>query len=262
MTIYSYSRLKCYEQCQRKYKFQYIDKIKIEAKETIELFLGKRVHETLKKLYFDLWYQKEITLNDLLVFFHNRWTKNWNYSIKIVKKGYCTEDYLKMAEKCIIDYYNRYQSFNHGKTIGLEERILINLDDSGNYKLCGYIDRPTEAEDGCYEIRDWKTSSRLPSLEIIENDKQLALYSIGVKQRYPHVKNIRLIWHFLKFDKEIDSTRTDEYLEELMKNTIKLIDAIENTEKFPAYPSLLCNWCKFKPLCKQWPNFYKIKEKT
>lgn len=48
MTLYSYSRLRCYEQCPQKYKFQYIDKIKIEAKESIELFLGKRVHKTLK----------------------------------------------------------------------------------------------------------------------------------------------------------------------------------------------------------------------
>jgi len=230
MNIYSYSKLKCYEQCMMKYKFQYIDKIKIEAKESIELFLGKRVHETLKKLYYDLQYQKENTLEELVDFFHDKWTKNWNDSIKIVKKGYCPEYYLKMAEKCIIDYYNRYRSFNHEKTIGLEERILINLDDSGNYKLCGYIDRLTEAEDGCYEIHDYKTCSRLPSLETIENDRQLTLYSIGVKQRYANVKDIRLIWHFLKFDKEINMFRTDEELKELKQEIIKLIDTIESAE--------------------------------
>jgi len=250
MNVYSYSKLKCYEHCPQKYKFQYIDKIKIEAKESIELFLGKRVHETLKKLYHDLQYQKKNTLEDLLVFLRNRWAKNWNDSIMIVKEEYHPDDYINMAEKCIIKYYNRYKPFNHGRTIALEDRILINLDDSGNYKLCGYIDRLTEAEDGCYEIHDWKTCSRLPSLETIENDRQLALYSIGVKQRYPDVKDIRMIWHFLKFDKEIDSIRTDEELKELKQNTIRLINAIENTEKFPANPSVLCKWCKFKSMCK------------
>ena len=134
--------------------------------------------------------------------------------------------------------------------MSLEERILINLDDSGYYKLCGYIDRLTEADDGCYEIHDYKTCSRLPSLETIENDRQLALYSIGVKQRCPDVKDVRLVWHFLKFDKEIDSTRTDKELEELKSKTIKLIDKIENTEKIPTNPSRLCNWCKFKHLCR------------
>jgi putative RecB family exonuclease len=71
-------------------------------------------------------------LEDLLVFLHNQWSKNCDSSIRIIKKEYCPEDYLKLAEKFIIDYYNRYKPFNHGKTIALEERILINLDESSN----------------------------------------------------------------------------------------------------------------------------------
>ena len=251
MNIYSHSKLKCYEQCPQKFKLQYIDKIRIEFNESIELFLGKRVHETLKKLYRDLQYQKENILEDLLVFLHNRWATNWNGSIVIVKKKYCPEDYLRMAEKYIADYYTRYKPFNHGRTIALESRVLINLDNSGNYKLCGYIDRLTKAEDGCYEIHDWKTCSRLPSLADIKKDRQLALYAIGVKERYPDVKGIRLIWHFLKFDKEIDSTWTDEELEELKRNTIQLIGKIESEEKYPTKTSILCDWCKYKPMCRR-----------
>jgi hypothetical protein len=57
-----------FEQCPQKYKFRYIEKIKTDTKETIELFLGKRVHETLKKLYQDLRYQKMSTLEELLFF--------------------------------------------------------------------------------------------------------------------------------------------------------------------------------------------------
>jgi len=87
------------------------------------------------------------------------------------------------------------------------------------------------------------------SFSIQENDRQLALYSIGVKQRYPHVKDVRLIWHFLKFDKEINLTRTDEDLEKLKRNTIQLIDTIKNDEEFPTNPSKLCEWCKFKSIC-------------
>jgi putative RecB family exonuclease len=246
MTIYSYSRLRCFEQCPQKYKFQYVDKVKMEVRKNIEIFLGKRVHETLKKLYLDLRYGKFNTLEELLEFLCDGWTKNWYDSIRIVKEGYGPEEYLRIAEKCIIDFYNRYKPFNQGKTIGLEERIIINLDD---YKLCGYIDRLTETEKGCYEIHDYKTCSKLPSLEIIKNDRQLAIYSIGVKQIYPYVKDVRLIWHFLKFDKEIYSTRSDNDLDELKKNTIQLIDIIENAKEFPANYSMLCDWCKFKPVC-------------
>ena len=135
---------------------------------------------------------------------------------------------------------------------------MINLDEDGNYQLQGYIDRLSESEDGFYEIHDYKTNSRLPLKEYIQNDRQLALYMIGVKNNYPDVRDVRLIWHFLAFDKEIDSTRSDEELENLKKETISLIDEIENEEKFEANPSYLCDWCEFKPVCRQWSHLYSV----
>lgn len=261
MPIYSHSRLSTFEQCPQKYKLHYIDKVETDVEQSIEAFLGSRAHDTLEKLYRDLDYQKKNTLEELLSYLNEQWKKNWNKSIVIVKEEYNEENYRKMAEKYISDYYKRYNPFDQGKIISIEDRILINLDNSGDYKLQGYIDRLTEIKDGYYEIHDYKTNSRLPLPQYIENDRQLALYSIGVKERYPDVKDVRLIWHFLKFDKEIDSTRTDKELEELKKNTIKLIETIENAEEYPTNTSILCDWCEYKPVCKQWSHLYKIKEK-
>ncbi|TET16797.1 MAG: hypothetical protein E3J78_08360 [Candidatus Cloacimonadota bacterium] len=48
---------------------------------------------------------------------------------------------------------------------------------------------------------------------------------------------------------EINSTRTDEELEKLKRNTIQLIDIIEAANEFPTNPSKLCDWCKFKSIC-------------
>jgi putative RecB family exonuclease len=261
MSVYSHSRLSCYEQCPHKYKLQYIDKVETEVEESIEAYLGIRVHETLEKLYRDLGYQKVNTLDELLEFFRSEWKKNWDDSIVIVKKEYNPDNYIKMGEKFITDYYNKYKPFDKGKTIALEERILITLDDSGEYKLQGYIDRVMEAEEGYYEVHDYKTNSRLPLPEYLNNDRQLALYAIGIKERYPDVKDVRLVWHFLAFNKEIDSTRTDEELEALKKDVIDLIEKIESDEKFEAKPSTLCDWCEFKPICKQWSHLYMIREK-
>jgi putative RecB family exonuclease len=261
MSVYSHSRLSCYEQCPQKYKLHYIDKVETEIEESIEAYLGVRVHETLEKLYRDLGYQKVNTLDELLEFFRSEWKKNWDDSIVIVKEEYGPENYLKMGEKFITDYYNKYKPFDKGKTIALEERILITLDDAGEYKLQGYIDRVMENEEGYYEVHDYKTNSRLPLPEYLENDRQLALYAIGIKERYPDVKDVRLVWHFLAFDKEIDSTRTDEELEALKKDVIALIEKIESDEKFEAKPSTLCDWCEFKPVCRQWSHLYMIREK-
>ena len=166
-------KLSCFEHCPYKFKLQYIDKVEAEAEESIEAFLGSRVHETLEKLYSDLRYQKENSLDDLLNYFHGEWNQHWNDSIVVVKKEYGPENYLKMGEKYITDYYNRYKPFDQGKTISIEDRIMVNLDDSGEYKLQGFIDRLTEVKDGFYEIHDYKTNSRLPMPEYIQNDNYI-----------------------------------------------------------------------------------------
>jgi putative RecB family exonuclease len=261
MTVYSHSRLSYYEQCPQKYKLQYIDKVETEIEESVEAFLGSRVHEALEKLYRDVQHQKLNSLEELLSFLQDEWKQNWSGDIVIVNSEYNQDNYLKMAKKYITDYYNRYKPFNKDKTVALEERILIDLDEDGAYKLQGYIDRLTEKKDGYYEIHDYKTNSRLPLADYIKTDRQLALYMIGVKNNYPDVKSVGLIWHFLKFDKEIDSTRTNKELEALKLDTIKLIDEIESDETFIARPGYLCTWCEYKSCCRQWSHLYKIKEK-
>ena len=261
MTVYSHSRLSCYEQCPQKFKLQYIDKIETEEEESIEAFLGTRVHETLEKLYRDLQHQKEDTLDELLAFLQHEWTANWHNQIILVNEEYTPEQYLKMGQKYLTDYYRRYHPFTQGKTVALEEVIRITLDAEGVYKLQGYIDRLTEKKDGYYEIHDYKTNSRLPLADYIRTDRQLALYMIGVKNQYPDVKDVRLIWHFLKFDKEIDSTRTEEELTQLKLDTIQLIEQIEHEERFEARPGFLCAWCEFKSWCPQWSHLYTLKDK-
>ena len=261
MTVYSHSRLSCFEQCPQKYKLKYLDRVESEVEESIEAYLGSRVHETLEKLYRDLGYQKVNTLDELLVFFRKKWMENWDDSIIIVKEEYGPENYLKMGEKFISDYYHKYNPFDQGRTIALEDRVLISLDEAGEYKLQGFIDRVMETEEGYYEVHDYKTNSRLPLPQYLDSDRQLALYAIGIKERYPDVKDVKLVWHFLAFNKEVDSSRTDAELEALKKDVISLIQKIEAEEKFEANPSFLCDWCEFKPVCRQWSHLYVLCEK-
>jgi hypothetical protein len=48
MRIHSHSSLGSFENCPRQYWYQYIGKPDVERVDTIEAFLGKRVHETLE----------------------------------------------------------------------------------------------------------------------------------------------------------------------------------------------------------------------
>src|SRR5215472_4453488 len=50
VTDYSHSRLATFEDCPRKFRYRYVDDIKVDG-EGVEAFMGKRVHEILERLY-------------------------------------------------------------------------------------------------------------------------------------------------------------------------------------------------------------------
>jgi putative RecB family exonuclease len=256
--VYSNSRIETFEQCPRKYKFRYIDNIRTET-EGIEAFVGKRVHETLEKLYRDLKMTKLHTLEELLQFYESEWEKNWHGKVNVVRQGITPGHYFELGKRCLVDYYKRYQPFNHGKTLGLEERIEMKLKEGDrSYSIQGYIDRLTwDPESETYEIHDYKTGANLPTQEDADEDRQLALYQLGIKQRWPDAKNIKLVWHYLAMDKEIVSFRTEGDLNTLEREVIEAIRQIEEEAKLGRWEvrvTRLCEWCEYKSICPAWKH--------
>jgi len=256
MTIYSHSRLEAFKKCPLKYKFNYIDKIK-RKEEGIEAFLGSRFHGVMEKIYKDLPFRK-YSLDELLDIYKDNWDKKYHDKIIIAKKERKAKDYKEIGKKFIEDYYTRYYPFNQGKVLGIERIVMIPLDDKGEYRLRGYIDRIDQTGDGTYEIHDYKTSKSLPEQNKMDEDRQLALYQIGVQNMWNDVGSVELVWHYVAFDKEIRSKRTEEELNELKRDTIDLIQKIETTRDFLPNESILCGWCYYKDICPLFKHQYMV----
>jgi putative RecB family exonuclease len=248
MPTYSHSQLSTYETCPQKYKLSYIDKIEVET-EGIEAFMGSRVHDALEKLYRDLKVTKLNTLEELLNFYHQSWEKNWNDMIQIIRKNYSAEDYRRLGEKCITDYYKCYFPFDQGKTLGLEEYIYFPLEEEKGYWIRGFIDRLALVDSSILEIHDYKTSNRLPAQEDVNSDRQLAFYQMGVAEKWQGIREVRLIWHYLTFDTEIHSSRTPGQLHQLRQATLELIRRIETDRQFLPKEGPLCDWCDYQGFC-------------
>ncbi len=253
---YSASRLETYRQCPQKFKFTYIDGIRTDS-EGIEAFMGSRVHETLEKLYTDLKFCKTVTLPDLLAYYHDIWEKAWHDDVRIVRDEVTPDNYEAMGEKCIVDYFNRYAPFEQGRTLGIEHRIALNLDEAGRYQLQGFVDRISQPRDKVIWIHDYKAKTYLPTQQDLDEDRQLAYYQMAVQQLWPDTEEIELVWHYLIFDQEIHSRRTPEELEHLKKESIALIQKIESATEFPTVKSGLCNWCEHQPICPQFKHLYE-----
>jgi len=246
-----------YEECPLRYKLCYRDKIKRDI-EGVEGFLGTMVHETLKKCYDDARLTKVNSLSDLLSYFDNMWQQNWYDSIIITKKDLKPEHYQALGKKMIGTYYQRYTPFDSDMTIQTEMRLNFTLNNANKYRLTGYIDRLSHTIEGIYQIHDYKTSAHLPSQEDADNDWQLGLYQVGIQKKWPDIRNIRLIWHYLAFDRELISSRSDEAISKLVIETTRLIDEIDSATDFPAKESGLCDWCEYPDLCPMRKHFYTV----
>jgi putative RecB family exonuclease len=162
------------------------------------------------------------------------------------------KDYFNRGVEFLINYYLKYQPFSDN-TIATEEKIEVDLDDEK--KLIGFIDRLVHnIEKDEIEIHDYKTSASLFAKEKIENGRQLALYSLAIKETFGKEKKVSMVWHFLAHDSKTSITITNEQLASVKKEVIELINEIEQTRKFSPTKSRLCDWCEYRNICEAWKN--------
>ena len=262
MATYSHSRVSTFEQCPYKYKLQYIDKAEPDISETIELFMGKRVHETLEKLYKDKKYKKLVSKATLLKFYNDEWEKEYSEDILVVKEDLSAENYRKMGKKFIEDYYDKYKPFDQLTILDLETQDRMTLKDGNSWHV--RIDKFACDDKGNYYVCDYKTNNRMKDQEEADADRQLAMYSIWVKDKFQDCKSVKLVWHMLAFNKEAISERTPEQLKKLEDEVIDLIKKIEIATKehnFPTNVTALCDYCGFKSQCPSFKHQVELEAK-
>jgi len=251
MAVYSHSKLAMFEQCRYKYKLKYVDKVPQPIRGTIEAHLGSCVHDALEWIYQKVLTGEEPRLDALIEKYFATWEKNYDDGLLVVKRDRNVKDYFNQGIRFLTDYYTKHKPFKDG-TIATEKRISMKI--SPEHSIVGFIDRLVyNGETGEYEIHDYKTANALPPREKFETDRQLALYSIAIKNEYAN-RPVLLVWHYLNFNMKISSRRTDAELQNLIDEILELISKIENATEFPHEKSVLCDWCEYKPYCKAWGN--------
>jgi putative RecB family exonuclease len=251
LTVYSPSRFSTFDNCPRQFEYRYVQRIQRDT-ESIEAFLGKRVHEILERLYHHLArHARPPSLRQVLDRYRSDWLLRWHDGVEIIRTENATDYYLELGARCLESYYRSHYPFVEGETVAIEKNVHLKLDAAGRYRARGIIDRLVRRDPGHYEIHDYKTGSYLPSQSRLDNDRQLALYQIGVQQSYADAERVDLVWHYLAFSRTLRSSRSEEQLGRLRSETIELIDRIEATTEFRPKPGPLCRWCEYRDLCPE-----------
>ncbi len=267
----SYSAIDTYLRCPQQYKFQEIDRIR--APKSREAIFGSLVHDTLEYMFSRT--PLYPTLDEIVAYFREHWPAREVFLAESKNdplKRPWTEDEAKLffeeGVRMLKKFYESNAPWNY-LVVDLESRFEVALRDEKTgetHILAGIIDRIDKLPDGKYEIIDYKTGKRMPSQDMLNRDLQLSLYSLGLQNRWPHLKpeDIKLSLYFLKHDEKLTAHPAPDATEKIKKHVLKTINEIQEKIKsgkpFEPMPSILCNWCGYRPMCPAWKHLYKNQE--
>jgi len=247
MTKYSNTRLTQFENCPYAYDLKYNQKIESPLN-TVEAFMGSRVHETLEKLYTDLQNDKMDSLEELLAYYDDRWFQEYDPEYVINSSKYSDDEQMEIVEECISLYYKSKHPFDDICIAGLETDDELQLPDGNTYSV--RIDK-FGFKDGIYYVCDYKTSSWMKSQSDADHDRQLGMYALWVKRKYGMGSRVKMVWHMLKFGEDVVSERSSADLENCEKQVVELISQIESCKDWRTNKGPLCDWCAYRGMCPE-----------
>ena len=117
--MFSHSRLSAFERCPRKFQYRYLWKIPSES-ESIEGFVGKRVHEVLERLHRVAGSTGVPSLPRVLWRFQQMFAEAYDAQrVRIAREGTPLDFYRAFGEQCLANYY-RETIPSTGPTLALE----------------------------------------------------------------------------------------------------------------------------------------------
>lgn len=240
--IYSVSQLKTYQQCPKKYLYQYVYKIPTPSKPYFDF--GTTMHSVLEHIKPEI--DKGLDKNKAKLRAFQLLSKYW------ISNSYHTseeeQEYFELAVESIKNYIEKEFVINdeHRNTLYLEKKFYLSIDDK---KIIGFIDRIDDTPNGLM-LYDYKTSKTKFTQQQLQEDLQLYTYALALQQNNEfHKKPYKMAHWYLNHD-AISSIEFDEKKATNIKKQLQeLISQIEKKD-FTATPSQFkCKYCDFNTIC-------------
>ena len=255
---FSPSKLDCYKECARRYRYRYVDRISRRRK-TPETTVGVAVHAAFEELYGLVAGGKVPALPEVEALYDAALDAEWDDSIRLVDARFARADWRNVGAQCVRLYYEAHAPFSEDRTIAVEKRVGFPLVVEGReYRIEGFVDRLSLAPDGAFEIHDYKTAKNLPGQAHADADWQLALYELAVRREWPDARDVRLKWHYVRHGKTLTSVRDASARARLLEAVSGTIAAVKHDHQFAPNPGPLCDWCEYKDLCPLFAHPWKI----
>ncbi len=233
------SKLQCYLDCPRQYRFRYVDK-RPERRTFGPTALGRSVHKAMRDFYgMD---PEQRTVENLLRALRRAWDPTGYRSAREA------EDAFNRAEDMLRRYHAGTDPQN-ARVVAMESKFS-HARSSDNILVTGRVDR-LDIDNGEYVIVDYKTG-RFGQDDITLNESlPLSLYAIAVSAAMGR-EVFRIAVEHLPTGRRAETRRRPERLEQDWTKLTGLVAEMRFEEaEFPPRPSSLCRWCDYLVACPE-----------
>ncbi|MFP4402551.1 MAG: ATP-dependent helicase [Candidatus Nanoarchaeia archaeon] len=244
--VYSVSQIKTYQQCPKKYYYQYICKIPQEPKYFFSF--GTSMHQVFELLMPLFEKNHQFSRDEIILHGLHLLSMHWRslgYESVMQEREYFQKALRSVEDFVDLELKRREEGV---KNESQEEEFIIEVGEK-KHKLLGYIDRIDTLNNNKYTIIDYKTSKSMAYMSQLREDLQLYTYALALKQLkgvYPHSMALWYVIHNRIAQVEFK----EEVMEKVEQRIIEGVEAIESNN-FEAQPSFFnCTYCDFKDICK------------
>lgn len=224
-----------YDECARKYRYQYIDKLPRKSHDYQDV--GNFVHEVLQSFHDGLRFSV-VPLDQWAPLMTKCCVDNWpKWKDKLNMEA------QEKSHGLLKEYFRYLKDTGLPNVIATEEKFTIEL--GSDLIVRGVIDRVDLKEDGTYVISDYKTGKSK-----YLDDFQLKVYGMALQQRVPEVTSFVGEYIVLSEGPKIKSYKlTTADIDEARNELLRIAHEIRTDKTWDPKPTRLCNWCDFQEVC-------------
>jgi len=245
---FSPSSLSTFVQCPLKYKYSRVNKM--SEPPTMQTLMGNFVHDVLENFYLTIpgpeRNQASAKAVSSQIWAEGGWAERVSPYLGKTKLN----DFLWNSWWCIENVF-KLESPESIVPSGVETELNGHI---RGIRIKGFIDRWGPIN-GQLTVSDYKTGKTPKPRYLDDKFPQLLIYAIVLAETEDvKVDLVELLYlkDATRFSKEVTQTDVDS-VSTMVESVSERVHTAFDTNKWPANPTILCNWCHFKTtVCEYW----------
>jgi putative RecB family exonuclease len=236
----SFSRVDSYDNCPRKFRYAYIDRL--PGVPGPHLSFGTSIHSALEAFY-DRKLPTCPTEEELLGFLYETWDSS---GYRELSRDEQLEFYRHAQD--VLRRFHRREAPRYRLPAATEAWFELPIEYEA--VVVGSIDRVDVDDDGRFHVIDYKTARKVKDRARVAGSLQLAIYALACRHLYgslPATVSLDFVVPGVTVTVPIEDIDLDG-----ARATILATAAAIRAERFEPTPNPLCGWCDFRAVCPAW----------